>query len=495
MAVEIEDLCLLIRSRHPIVTIETVEERRTLERVTRAASSLSLPCYVWDLVEGLRPVPPGPETVPETYQPPQVLAAIITRDWPGVFVLQDFCTHLKDATLQRMLRNFSGAAQARHQTLVLLDQTTDLPETLARLAVPFEVALPDEAELEQIVRETFTEQARYCKIRCELTRSQLQQVIQMLRGLTATEAKLAVTRCIIDDDCLDAHDIGRLLLVKRDRLREGGLLEYIDPDIDLDALGGLGGLKKWLALRANALSPEAREFGLPPPKGILLLGVQGCGKSAACKAVGAAWKMPLLRMDPGRLYDKYVGESEANLRKAIKQAEAMAPVILWIDEIEKAFASAAAESTDGGLSKRMFGTLLNWLQDHTAPIFCVATANDITALPPELVRKGRFDEIFFVDLPGPAARAQIITIHLKKRKRRPEQFDLAALVEASEGFSGAEIEQAAVSALYAAFGAKREVNAEDVLNELRSARPLSVTLAERVAALREWAAERCVPAD
>jgi SpoVK/Ycf46/Vps4 family AAA+-type ATPase len=226
-----------------------------------------------------------------------------------------------------------------------------------------------------------------------------------------------------------------------------------------------------------------------------LLGVQGCGKSAACKSVAVGWQLPLLKLDPGQLYDKYVGESERNLRKAIKQAESMAPVVLWIDEIEKAFASAAAESTDGGLSKRMFGTLLNWLQDHKSLIFCVATANDISALPPELVRKGRFDEVFFVDLPAHDTREKIFAIHLRSRKRDPAKFDLAALADAAEGFSGAEIEQSIVGALYAAFAQDRDLTQDDILRELRETRPLSVTMAERVATLRAWASNRCVPAD
>jgi len=355
--------------------------------------------------------------------------------------------------------------------------------------------MPDETEIEQIIRDTFRELSRFSQIRTDLTRSQFQHIIRTLRGLTAHEARMAVSRVILDDDCLNADDIKRLLEVKREMVREGGLLEYIDSEIDMDDLGGLDNLKKWLKKRAGALTPKAREFGLQPPRGVLLLGVQGCGKSAACKAVAATWKMPLLKLDPGQLYDKYVGESERNLRKAIKQAESMAPVVLWIDEIEKAFASAGAESTDGGLSKRMFGTLLNWLQDHKSPIFCVATANDITALPPELVRKGRFDELFFVDLPGHDVRELVFAIHLLGRKRDPSRFNLSALADASEGFSGAEIEQAIVGALYAAFGHDRDLTQDDLLAELRDTRPLSITMAERVAALRAWAANRCVPAD
>ncbi len=492
----VDDLRLLIRSRHPIITIETDEERRATERVRQAVDSLAMQCYEWNLVEGIKSTPPAAaQMMPHTAKPPDALAYIMTKGWPAVFVMCELCVHLKDNTLQRILRTFAQTARDRQQTLVLVDPATALPSAIERMATPFEVPLPDESEIEEIVRATFAELSRFSKIRTDLTRSQFQHIIRTLRGLTAHEARMAISRVILDDDCLNADDIERLLNVKREMVREGGLLEYMDVEIDMDGLGGLHALKKWLGKRAGALTAQAREFGLTPPRGVLLLGVQGCGKSAACKAVAAAWRMPLLKLDPGQLYDKYVGESERNLRKAIKQAESMAPVVLWIDEIEKAFASAGAESSDGGLSKRMFGTLLNWLQDHQSPIFCVATANDISALPPELVRKGRFDEVFFVDLPNHEVRELIFAIHLRSRKRDPVAFDLSALADASEGFSGAEIEQSIVGALYTAFGEGRKLTMEHLLNELADTRPLSITMAEKVAALRAWAVNRCVPAD
>lgn len=495
MAGTLHDLRLLIRSRHPIISVETSEEGRALASITRAVERLPRQCFVWNVVSGLRVAADSGVGFPRTNKPVEVFNYIATQEWPAVFVLAELCPHLKDATLQRLVKNFAENASSRHQTIMLIDTNTDLPESLSRLVVPFEFSLPNEKDLLDIVRDTFREQARYCKIQSRLTREQLGLLVAVLRGLTAHEAMLAVSRVILDDDCLDAEDIPRLLTIKREMIHKGGLLEYIEPGVSLDSIAGLENLKKWIAKRADALTRKAREFGLEPPKGILLLGVQGCGKSAACKAVAAAWSLPLLKLDPGCLYNKFVGESERNLRQAIKQAESMAPVILWIDEIEKAFASAGSELADGGLSRRMFGTLLNWLQEHASPVFCAATANDIAALPPELMRKGRFDEIFFVDLPTPAARRQIFAIHLRKRKRAPEQFDLAALAEASGGFSGAEIEQAVIAALYAAFGAGRELTQADLLDELRGTRPLSVTMAEKVARLRAWAAGRCVSAD
>jgi SpoVK/Ycf46/Vps4 family AAA+-type ATPase len=272
-------------------------------------------------------------------------------------------------------------------------------------------------------------------------------------------------------------------------------LESIAADVSPDEIGGMKNLKRWLNLRCSGFSSSAREFGLDPPRGILLLGVQGCGKSLCAKVVASAWRMPLLRMDPGVLYQKYIGESEARLREALRQAESMAPVVLWIDEIEKAFASASSDSADGGLSQRMFGTLLSWMQDHHHPIFLIATANNLAQLPPELMRKGRFDEIFFVDLPGPEEREMIFSIHLKKRQREKERFDMPRLVAAADGFTGAEIEQAVISGLYTAFADKKECSTEHIIAAMKATQPISVVMREHVERLRAWARGRCVMAD
>jgi SpoVK/Ycf46/Vps4 family AAA+-type ATPase len=300
---------------------------------------------------------------------------------------------------------------------------------------------------------------------------------------------------VICDDCrFDSTDIQHILARKRKAVGAGPL-EYVEAPVSMDEIGGLKSLKKWLQARQNCLTEKAEEFGLPTPRGVLMLGVQGAGKSLSAKAVATAWQRPLLRLDAGNLYDRYIGESERRLRDALHQAERMAPVVVWIDEIEKGFASAASHSSDGGLSKRMFGTLLTWMQEHTAPVFMVATANDIAALPPELLRKGRFDEIFFVDLPSIDARHAILAVHLKKRKRDPKKFDLDSLAEASAGYSGAEIEQGIVGALHEAYAAKTDLTTAHVLAALKNSPPLSVTMAERIAELRQWAEGRCVPAD
>jgi SpoVK/Ycf46/Vps4 family AAA+-type ATPase len=320
-------------------------------------------------------------------------------------------------------------------------------------------------------------------------------IVRNLRGLTRHQAEQIILDTVVEDRRFDDNDINTVFASKRRMIQRGGLLEYIETPLDLSEIGGMKYLKKWLIQRKNAFSEEAEAFGLRAPRGVLMLGVQGAGKSLCAKAIATAWHQPLLRLDPGVLYASYIGESERNLREALKQTESMSPVVLWIDEIEKGFASAASQSVDGGLSKRLFGTLLTWMQEHPKPVFVIATANDITALPPELLRKGRFDEIFFVDLPTRAVRKQIFAIHLRKRRRDPERFDLAALSNASEGYSGAEIEQAVISALHEAYAEKDDLNTDRILTALKTSPPLSVTMAESVQYLRAWARDRCVNVD
>jgi SpoVK/Ycf46/Vps4 family AAA+-type ATPase len=299
---------------------------------------------------------------------------------------------------------------------------------------------------------------------------------------------------VLDDLTLGPRDIEIIAQMKKEILSRERVLDCVPEQEGLDDVGGLRALKAWLEKRRDALTPEAKKFGVEAPRGILLLGVQGCGKSLAAKAVAKSWGLPLLRLEPGRLFDKFIGESEKNLDRALATAERMAPCVLMIDEIEKGFASVVSSESDGGLSRRILGRLLGWMQERAAPVFLVATCNQITALPPELMRKGRFDEIFFIDLPGGDERRQIFAIHLTRRHRDPKGFDLGALAAASEGFSGAEIEQAVVAALYTAFARRTELSTEHILEEIKATKPLSVTRAEEIEALREWAQGRAVPA-
>jgi SpoVK/Ycf46/Vps4 family AAA+-type ATPase len=318
-----------------------------------------------------------------------------------------------------------------------------------------------------------------------------ERLLQAALGLTLGEAENVFAKIIVRDQRLSAEDVGEVFAQKQQIIRKSGLLEYYPAQETFDQVGGLAVLKDWLQKRSVAFSDEARQFGLPAPKGILLLGVQGCGKSLCAKAVSSLWQLPLLRFDMGRMFGSLVGSSEENVRRAIAIAESVAPAILWVDEIDKAFSgSQSSGGTDGGTAARVFGTFLTWLSEKSAPVFVVATANDISQLPPELMRKGRFDEIFFVDLPAVEDRAEIFRIHLAKRRRDSSLFDLNELVEASHEFSGAEIEESIISALYDAFAAREELNTAHILFALSETVPLARTMDEHIHALRQWAGGR-----
>ena len=488
----------LVRARHPCVSIVTFEEDYALGVVRHAAVENGWDCSVWTVTNGLRDgLVEGTVRVPDTDHPAAALYHLCrqARARQALFVMLDLAGHLKDERTLRTLREAVAKLSGCGCTLVLIDQTDEVPPVVKASSTRMEISYPDEQELTAIVKSTLRQVNDERRIEVNLTKRDLDVVVRNLRGLTRRQARQVVLDSVAHDRKFDADDVNHMLALKRQALGSVGLLDYVEAPTSLDEIGGVKRLKQWLKQRQHALGDEAGEFGIPPPRGVLMLGVQGAGKSLSAKAVATAWKRPLLRMDVGALYDKYIGESERKLRDALRQAEMMAPIVLWIDEIEKAFASAAAQSSDGGLSKRMFGALLTWMQEHRAPVFLIATANDIEALPPELLRKGRFDEIFFVDLPDLDARAQIFAIHLKKRKRDPKHFDVAGLAQASEGFSGAEIEQAVISGLHEAFAAKQELTTGHILAALKSSPPLSVTMAEKVAELREWARGRCVPAD
>lgn len=489
-------LDLLIRSGNAIVLLETRDEEGATALVRSLANETHHALFEWSMTTGLRRTYPKEASLGvDPGKPVKALEYMLENEGSKkeLYLFFDLAPHARDPQVQRLLRDI----YRRDNVCLILLESDSLPETVRRLCVPLALPMPTSDELEKVIRETFRkvhDTALY-EVTSSLQKRDLEQMAQTLRGLTASEAARVVASVIHDDYVLSADDIPRLVEAKRNRLSSTGCLEAISVNVRIDEIGGLSRLKAWLARRRGGLTPKARAFGIDPPRGLLLLGVQGCGKSLCAKAVAADWNLPLLRMDPGVLYQKFVGETENRLREALAQAEAMAPVVLWIDEIEKAFASASADSADGGLSQRMFGTLLSWMQDHQSPIFLVATANNIHALPPELMRKGRFDEIFFVDLPDSEARKSIWTVHLKRRNRIPHEFDLDDLSALSDGFSGAEIEQAVIGGLYAAFAENRELTTADLRTEILSTRPLSVLMAERIAHLRAWANGRCVPAN
>lgn len=489
----------LITGGNCCISIVTHEERYALELVRQAAMKVKRLVWVWSFSEGVRNwlslMSEGPVVV-DTDKPDAGLANLGGAKDGSICVALDMAEHLRNGgkTL-RILRDMIDKFDKTGSTLVLIDSSDKLPDVIKSYARSFEISFPDEKELMEIIRATLLRVHRKKPIEVGITRKGLDVFVRNLRGLTRRQAERIIIDAIADDRRFNDDVINAVIAGKRRMIQSTGLLEYVQTPLDLSEIGGMKRLKRWLGMRKDAFTSTAKEFGLKVPRGVLMLGVQGAGKSLCAKAIATAWQQPLLRMDPGALYASYIGESERNLRDALKQTEMMSPVILWIDEIEKAFASAASRSVDGGLSQRMFGTLLTWLQEREAPVFVVATANDIEALPPELLRKGRFDEIFFVDLPSLETRKEIFIIHLKKCEREPAKFDLDRLAEASEGYSGSEIEQAIISALHEAFANKVELDTDLVLSAIQQSPPLTITMAEKVQALLEWSKGRCVPAD
>lgn len=493
---DVEQFQQLVNAGYCCISIVTYEERYALEIIRQVVLDRKGNMLIWSVAGGVREgLMTDSPSIADTETPSAGLRRLADAQEGSICVTLDLAEHLQSGQVLRILRELIERFEENGNTLVMIDGTDRLPDAIRAYARPFEISFPDEKELLEIVRTTLGRFHRKSPIEVGLTQKGLNAVVRNLRGLTRRQAERIIIDTVARDKSFEDDDINVVIASKRTMLQRGSLLEYIRTPLDLHEIGGMRRLKEWLENRKDAFSPKAEEFGLQPAKGVLMLGVQGAGKSLCAKAIATAWHQPLLRLDPGTLYASFVGESERNLREALRQTEAMSPVVLWIDEIEKGFASAASQSTDGGLSKRMFGTLLTWLQERETPVFVVATANDINALPPELLRKGRFDEIFFVDLPKQDVRRDIFAIHLSKRKRDPSKFDLDALAAASEGYSGAEIEQAIVSALHEAYADKRGLSTERILSAMKASPPLSVTLAEQVQCLRAWAQGRCVPAD
>jgi SpoVK/Ycf46/Vps4 family AAA+-type ATPase len=489
----LNDLELLILSRYPLIAVETYEEERVAEMLQRIAAKLGVPFFVWSVTRGLARVGAS-NPIYDTQHPLKALANVAAISHEGIYLFKDLHRYWGEVEVVRKLQELAHPFARDRRALVVVAPQVTLPPELEKLTAFYRLDLPTARELRVLAQSVIKDLSRHHTVRVELSPEEFDRLVEGMKGLTLFEAERAITKAVLRDLALTGEDVHTILETKRALLEKEGVLEYLPAEEGMGAVGGLENLKRWLAKRKKAFTPEAGRFGLSPPRGIMLLGVQGCGKTMAAKAVAREWALPLLRMEPGRLYDKFVGESEKNLEKALRMAERMAPCVLMIDEIEKGFAYVGSGDADAGLSKRIFGRLLGWLQERHEAVFVVATCNQIAALPPELMRKGRFDEIFFIDLPGSKERVEIFALHLQKRKRDPAAFDLAALAEASEGFSGAEIEQAVVSALYHAFSRGTDLDTLLLLEELKATAPLSVTREEDVAALRAWARGRTVPA-
>lgn len=488
------DLGLIIDSRVPLVTIQSHEETRVLDILMQVSNKRTLPMQVWTITDGLRPMgfSMGEPDGEQLLELETALLAIKRTRSKGLFVLCDahsFFTadHPK---LVRLLKDIVLQYDSINRTVVLLSHALVLPPELRRHAAEFELSTPSDEKILAIIREEATAwSAQNNKQRIKTDKLALDRIIMHLRGLPPSDVRTLARQFIYSDGAISDNDLPLVSKSKLQLLDMHGVLHYEYSTENFANVGGLENLKSWLAKRQQA-------FLLPPdnvdaPKGILLLGVQGSGKSLAAKAVAGLWGLPLLRLDFGALYNKYIGESEKNLRDALKLADSMSPCVLWLDEVEKGI---AGQSNDDGTSQRVLGTLLTWMAEKKKPVFIVATSNNIANLPPEFIRKGRLDEIFFVDLPDEKTRSDIFSIHLSKRKQDPAAFDLKALATASGGFSGAEIEQAVVAATYTALGQGLSLHTAGLLDELACTKPIAVLMAEDIAVLRQWAAGRTVPA-
>lgn len=485
---------VLIKAKYPILSVLSWEERRFEETLGQIAKALGRTLHTWSLTQGMKPQvnrvtgPTRPTTLPPELE---ALALITEAPELTVFLLKDFHPYLKDPRCVRLLRDLAGRLRGKAQTLILLSPSLTLPTELEKDITVVEFPLPDAKTIETALDKVIEAVKDNPNVKTEMEPLTKELIIKSAQGLTLDEVESVFARSLVEKK---SFDVDSVLEEKKQIVRKSGLLEYYPAQNKMTDVGGMELLKDWLDKRSTSFTDKAKEFGIPAPKGVLLLGVQGCGKSLLAKAIAAEWSLPMLKLDVGRVFGSLVGQSEENMRKAIRVAESVAPCVLWADELEKGFAGLGGSgSGDSGTTQRVFATFLTWMQEKTKPVFLVATANDVSALPPEMLRKGRFDEIFFVDLPDHAERQAIFGIHIKKRKRDIANFDLKELADLTIGFSGAEIEQIVGGGLYLAFDAGRELEQQDLVKEIRSVVPLSTMMREEISELREWAQMRTRP--
>jgi hypothetical protein len=515
MSTSVHDFRTLIRSSHPLIVIETVEEERVLALLQSVAAQERMPLFEWSVTRGLTRADDGLSLNKLTATALAVLQHLNGLTVEAVFWLKDLVPHLQEPAVARQLREVSHHFGRSRATCLLTGHPIALPLDIDKIAVRLDLQLPDRNELQSMLqslleslgprtsprrpRSTTVVQSILSSISnskgadAAHSANEHDAILRALQGLTLHQARQVITQCVVEDGRLSADDVQKILKRKVQAIKDGGLLEYYPLEDNRFELGGFANLKSWLERAKVGFTAEAKALNLTPPRGVMLVGVPGCGKSLAAKAIAREWELPLLKLDAGRLFDKFVGESEKNFRKAIEMAESLSPIVLWIDEIEKAMvAGSGSGEADGGLSRRLFGAFLTWLQEKKQEVFVVATANNLASLPPELLRKGRFDDIFFVDLPDDGERDAIWRIHLGLRKQDAKYFDLIKIVSASDGFSGSEIEQTVVAALYRALHQKTPLTTDLLIEELTSTVPLSVTRREDIDQLREMAQGRFV---
>jgi SpoVK/Ycf46/Vps4 family AAA+-type ATPase len=478
----------LVKARYPIIYVNSGEEERVehgilaIQANLNARSSHPRKLLFWSITEGFT----GDEEFSDLRDPIKALDFAIRYEEGAIFVLRDFHPYLKDPVVVRRLRDCHRAFKEsdRPKNVLVLSPTLRVPAEVEAEVAVVDFALPSRAELAGLINQ-FAD-----AYQLDHDADTRERFTEATLGLTYDEASYVLAKSLVRHR---DFDIGTILSEKKAIIRKSGLLEFYESDEKFGEVGGLMVLKEWLGKRQGAFSQKARDFGLPVPKGILLIGIPGCGKSLTAKAVGALWQMPLLRLDVGKVFSGLVGSSEENIRKVISTAEAVAPAILWLDELEKGFSGVQSSGqSDAGTTARVFGSFITWLQEKSSAVFVIATANDVSMMPPELLRKGRFDEIFFVDMPSEDERKDIFRIHLNKKKRDPEAFslDLDELARSAKGFSGAEIEQAVVGALYDAYFEGDDLTTARLLRSCDEVIPLSLTMKERIDDLRDWAASR-----
>ena len=493
-----DELNLLIKSRYPVVFFESIDETYVIKQLRAIAEQLNLTFYHWSLTDGLRRN--DKDAYYQTKEPVRMLRMILDlleprEDTPlqsGLFVLIDFEKCLEDNFILRLFKDAINRVRNTKNTFVILSAEYKLPKDIEPDSAHLIGGYPVEYEIETIIKETIEELERTRQeIKLFLTPEEFKQIAKALKGLSIQQIRNIINQCVVEDAILNITDLGVIESYKKKIFDQEGLLEFCLTE-DKNNIAGFSNLKRWLSERKNSFTFSTCS-SLPAPKGILLLGVQGCGKSLAIKVIARELTLPLYRLDLSRLYSKYIGETEQNLRKTLLIVEKLCPTCLWIDEIEKGFASSGGD-IDGGVSQRILGTFLTWMQERQGSCFLAATANDIYSLPPEFLRKGRFDEIFFVDLPDAQSREEIFRIHLQRRGLNTENFDLKRLVVSAVDFSGAEIEQAILSALYRATSEKEIISTNFIIEQIESTKPLSLLKREEIAALRGWAKERTIPA-
>jgi ATP-dependent 26S proteasome regulatory subunit len=494
-----QQLRTCLKAGYPLLYVVTAEEDRAIELVSEAVREGDLAkrrVLVWSCSRGLCTLDYKPIDA-KTADPKRILPYLLEFAEPAVFILEDFHFFLDDrsptaALVIRQLRDLVGPFKAARKSVILLSSVLKIPQELEKDLTVLDLDMPGEPELLALLNETIEQVKDNPRVEVRLEGDGRERIIKALTGLTRSEAENALAKVIVTRSRLDPEDVDVLLSEKEQIIRKSGMLEFYSTPERFGSIGGLDNLKAWLRQRGKAFSESARAFGLPNPRGLLLVGVPGCGKSLSAKAVAAEWKMPLLKFDLGKVFGSLVGQSEENMRRALKMAEAVAPCVLWIDEIEKGLSGSRGSSGDSGTATRVFGTLLTWMEENQKQVFTIATANDIEGLPPELLRKGRFDEIFFIDLPNAQERANILAIHLTKHHRDHRDFDLVKHVTATDGFSGAEVEQVIVSSLYLAFAEGDQTALADrhVEKAIGQTVPLSKSMGQKITLLRAEAVEK-----